>query len=243
MAKSKVSPPTSPAGSSQPASVNCPASHVYDGGQQAMLDLGGQRERNRALAPLEEVGEPAVGDDDVGEGVRGERDIGHGLFVRRLGEAEFEHADGFSAVGHRREQAGAVRAVFDARPSGWRAHGRAGFPSNGTRSAGFAALSARGGRAAGVAEPDERLAAEVCDEKGNLARAERAPRGARRARRRRRTGGASSTAASSAPRSSLADGRCGMRAAYGRSAAADTVVGETSRIRLCRGGGRPAACR
>ncbi len=46
------------------------------------------------MAPFEEVGESAVGNDDVGEGVRGERDIGHGLFVRGLLEAEFEYADG-----------------------------------------------------------------------------------------------------------------------------------------------------
>ena len=52
-------------------------------GQQAMLDLGGERQPDRALAPLEEVGEAAVGDDDVGERVRGERDVGQRLLVRR----------------------------------------------------------------------------------------------------------------------------------------------------------------
>jgi len=41
-----------------------------------MLDLGGEREPDRALAPLEQVGEAAVGDDDVGQRMRGERDGG-----------------------------------------------------------------------------------------------------------------------------------------------------------------------
>jgi hypothetical protein len=39
-------------------------------GQQAMLDLGSQRQRNRALAPGEEVGEPTIRDDEVRQRVR-----------------------------------------------------------------------------------------------------------------------------------------------------------------------------
>ena len=54
--------------------------------QQAMLDLGRQRERDRALAPGEEVGEATVGDDDVRQRVRGERDVGDGLLVGDPGE-------------------------------------------------------------------------------------------------------------------------------------------------------------
>ena len=169
-AKSKVSPPTLPAGSSQPASVNWPASQVYDARQQAVLDLGGERQGNRALAPLEEVGEPAVGDDDVRQGVRGERDLGQHLFVRRLAEQELEHADGFPAVGHRREHAGAVRAVFDARPPARRARARASCPDQRHPLGGLVTLRARGCAAAGVAEPDERVAAEVGDEERHLAR-------------------------------------------------------------------------
>ncbi len=76
---------------------------------------------------------------------------------------------------------------------------------------GFATLSERGIHAAGVAEPDERSSTEVCDEEGDLARtqllhemlAEHVGGGDR---------GASSTAASSAPRSSPADGWCAMPA-------------------------------
>src|SRR5687767_15327334 len=41
--------------------------------QEPMLYLGRQRQRHRALPPLEQVGETPVGDDDVGERVRGER--------------------------------------------------------------------------------------------------------------------------------------------------------------------------
>ncbi len=169
-----------------------------------MLYFGGERQRNRPLAPLEEVGEPAVGDDGVGEGVRGERDIGHHLFVRRFVEAEFEHADGFPAVGHRREQASARCAGFALdRLRRERAPLRASRQVDAL--AGFPPLRASSASATGVAEPDECLAAEVCDEKGELrapsALARRSPRTSTAA-----TGGASSTAASSAPRSSLADG-------------------------------------
>ena len=55
-------------------------------GQQPMLDLGGERQADRALAPLEEVGEAAVGDDDVRERVRGQRDVRERLLVRELEE-------------------------------------------------------------------------------------------------------------------------------------------------------------
>jgi hypothetical protein len=94
-----------------------------------MLYFGGEGEGNRPLAPLKEVGEPAVGNDDVGEGVRRERDIGHHLFVRRFVEAEFEHADGFPVVGHRREQASASCAGFALDRLRGIARARAGFPS------------------------------------------------------------------------------------------------------------------
>ena len=46
-----------------------------------MLDLGREREPNRSLAPFEEVGEPAVGDDHVGQRVGGERDVERALSV------------------------------------------------------------------------------------------------------------------------------------------------------------------
>ena len=195
------------------------------GRQQAVLDFGGERQRDRALAPLEEVGEPAVGDDDVGEGVRGERDVGHRLLVRRSSRrssstpmASPRLVTGantrvpsalVSTLDRLRRERAAVRASRQRHPLG-------GLPP----------LRARGGRAAGVAEPDERLAAEVGDEEGDLARAQRARPGARRGRRRRRTGGASSTAASSAPRSSRADGRFAIGRSL-RAASSDTPVRPT----------------
>ena len=136
--------------------------------QQTVLDLGGERKGNRALAPLEEVGEPAVGDDDVPQGVRGERDLGQHLFVRRLAEKKFEHTDRFPAVGHRREHARPVRAVFEYdRLGGQRAPGRASHQRH--PHGGLLTLRARGRGVAGVAEPDQRVAAEVRDEKRNLA--------------------------------------------------------------------------
>ena len=68
-AKSKVSPPTLPAGSSQPGECELARLAGVRARQQAVLDLGGERQGHRALAPLEEVGEAAVGDHDVRQGV------------------------------------------------------------------------------------------------------------------------------------------------------------------------------
>ena len=81
--------------------------------QEPVLDLGGQRQGHRALAPLEEVGEAAVGDDHIGQDMRGERDLGQQLLVGPLPEEQLQHADGLPPVGHRREHARPVRAGFD----------------------------------------------------------------------------------------------------------------------------------
>ena len=135
--------------------------------QQAVLDLGGQRQGHRALAPLEEVGEPAVGDDHVRQGVGRERDLGQHLLVRRLGEQKLEDADGLPAVGHRREHARPVRAGFEhERLGGERTPGSAVHQRHPL--GGLVTLRARGCAAAGVAEPDERVAAEVRDEERHL---------------------------------------------------------------------------
>ena len=92
--------------------------------QQTVLDLGGERKRHRPLAPLEEIGEPTVRDDDVRQRVRGERDLGQHLFVRSLAEQKFQHADGFPAVGHRREQR--VPSASGSSTTAWEANARPG---------------------------------------------------------------------------------------------------------------------
>ena len=72
-------------------------------GQQAMLDLRRERERDGPLAPREQVGEAAVGDDHVRERVRGERDVRDRLLVDGSGERDVEHTDRLPAVAHGRE--------------------------------------------------------------------------------------------------------------------------------------------
>jgi hypothetical protein len=137
-----------------------------------MLYLGGERQRNRPLAPLEEVGEPPVGDDDVGEGVCGERDVGHHPFVGRFVEAELEHADGIPAVGHRREQASLLRSGFTLDRLG-RERAAVRGSHQGNSLCGLPPLRASGCSATRVAEPDECVAAEVRDEERQLAGTER----------------------------------------------------------------------
>ena len=45
-----------------------------------------------------------------------------GFLLDPYDPVKFEHADGFAAVGHRREDADAVGAVFEARPFAWQVH-------------------------------------------------------------------------------------------------------------------------
>src|ERR1051325_318434 len=73
-------------------------------GQQPMLDLRRQRQRNRALAPLEQVGVAAVRNDDVSQEVPGQRDVGHRLLSREVIQAQLQNADSLTAARHRREQ-------------------------------------------------------------------------------------------------------------------------------------------
>ena len=141
-------------------------------GQQPMLDLGGERQADRALAPFEEVGEAAVRDDDVRERVRGQCDVRQRLLVGKLRKAQLQNADGLPAVGHRREQTDTVSIGLDLeRLAGQRAAMRASHQGDALRR--LAPLGSAGRRAAGVAQSNERLPAEVRDEKGNLRGAER----------------------------------------------------------------------
>jgi hypothetical protein len=137
-----------------------------------MLDLGGERQRDRAFAPLEQVGEPPIGDDHVRQRVRGERDVGHRPLVRWSREHELDQTDRLAAVGDRREQARVVVAAFDDDDLlGQRA--AVGGVHQRDALGGLAALGSRGRSGAGVAEPDERSPAEVRDQERHLRRAER----------------------------------------------------------------------
>src|SRR5437016_13913582 len=79
--------------------------------QQPMLDLRRERQRNRALSPLEKVGVPAVCDHDVSQEVRRLSDIGHRLLSREVIKQKLQNADRFTAAGHRREQPSAAVLV------------------------------------------------------------------------------------------------------------------------------------
>jgi hypothetical protein len=131
-----------------------------------VLDLGGQRERDRPLPPFVEVGVAAPGDDDVRERVGRLGDVGDRLRVRDLGEAQLEHADRLAAAGHRRVEPGAATLLDDV--DGLLLEGA---PVRGARQgdalAGLAPLAP--GRLLGtrVTEPDERVAAEVGDQEAD----------------------------------------------------------------------------
>src|SRR6476660_12827 len=76
--------------------------------QQPMLDLRRQRQRNRALPPLEQIGVAAVCNNDIGQEVRRESDIGHRLLNREVLQPQLENTDRLTAAGHRREQSSAA---------------------------------------------------------------------------------------------------------------------------------------
>ena len=82
-------------------------------------------------------------------------------------EQELEHADGLPAVGHRREHAGAVVLRLDDDLLGGQRAPR-GAPLQRHLVGGLLALRARGRITAGVAEPDERVPAEVRDQERDL---------------------------------------------------------------------------
>ena len=65
--------------------------------KQPMLDLSGKLQRDGALSPLKQVGEPAVDDDDIRQRMRGQPNIGHALLVRFVsGPADAGHTRGAS---------------------------------------------------------------------------------------------------------------------------------------------------
>src|SRR3954452_11594267 len=58
--------------------------------QQPMLNLGRERQRDRPLAPFEEVGVPAISDDHVRQEVRRLCNVGHRLRSRRTLERQLQ---------------------------------------------------------------------------------------------------------------------------------------------------------
>ncbi|SCD66542.1 hypothetical protein GA0115246_1043413 [Streptomyces sp. SolWspMP-sol7th] len=72
------------------------------GGQELALDLGCQGDRGGAPAPVVEVGEAAVGDDDVGQRVRGLLHLLQHL-IGDLGQEQLQDPDGVAPVGDRSE--------------------------------------------------------------------------------------------------------------------------------------------
>jgi len=77
-------------------------------GQQSMLNLCCQRQENRTLSPLEEIGVAAIRNHDVREEVRRQSHVGHRLGDRVLLEPQLQYADRFAATRHRREHASAL---------------------------------------------------------------------------------------------------------------------------------------
>jgi hypothetical protein len=139
--------------------------------EQPMLDLSGERERDGTLAPLEEIGKPAIGDDDIGEGVCREGDVGQRLLVGRLSQAELQHTDGLPPIGDRREHARSLGCVVHHQAlSEERRAVRAARQGHALR--GFPTLGPRVLIAPGVSEPDERPTAEIGNQQGHPRRAE-----------------------------------------------------------------------
>jgi hypothetical protein len=77
-------------------------------GQQPVLDLRLQGKWQRALPPLVEIREAAVGDHDVGKRVRRAHDDVEGLIVGRVGQPQLEDPDRFAAARDRGEQPAAA---------------------------------------------------------------------------------------------------------------------------------------
>src|SRR6266498_3172413 len=76
--------------------------------QQSMLDLRRQRQRYRALSPLEEIGVPAVRNDHVSQEMRRQSHVGHRPLNREVLQPQLQNANRFTAAGYRREQPSAA---------------------------------------------------------------------------------------------------------------------------------------
>ena len=102
--------------------------------EQSLLDLGGQAERARALAPLEEIRVATVGDDDERQEVRHLCDLTDDIVARLGRQIELQHADGLATLGHRGQHPPLHRAarrigVGRQHLHGLRAHGLLQWPA------------------------------------------------------------------------------------------------------------------
>ena len=167
--------------------------------QQAVLDLGGERQRHRALAPLEEVGEPAVGDDRRRPG-RARRTRPRPAPVRRAARrggarARRSPPRGWSPARTRASRPRRVRrrpiCVASARPGE--------LPISGTRSAVSSPCVARGRALPAWPSRISAWPLKSAMRKRHLASVELVRAVAHRAHRRLENGGASSTAATGSP--------------------------------------------
>ena len=110
--KSNVSPPTSPAGSSHPASVNWPPSQVYEAGRSRCWSSA-SNESGANAAPVEQVSEAAVGDHDVGKGVRPSRHDCERLLIRLGIKSELQHTDRLASTRHGSENPETIGVLHD----------------------------------------------------------------------------------------------------------------------------------
>ena len=138
------------------------------GGQQPPLDLGGQRQRHGALAPLEEIGVAAVGDHHVRQLVRRELDVLERGRVRFERQDQLEHADRVAAAGDRRDDARVLALADQDGPlTGERL--AVGRPVQGHLDRRLLRARSRLARRDDVAETVQRTAAEVRDQEAHVA--------------------------------------------------------------------------
>ena len=135
-----------------------------------MLDLRGEGQPDRPLAPLEQVGEPAVRDDDVRERVRRERESAYVCSSGGAGRLSSSTpiASPRLVTGANRRVPPSVSSIstvwcLSARPCGVRQR----------YALGCLAPLARVRRRGGVTQPDKRAPAEVDDEKRDVGRTDR----------------------------------------------------------------------
>jgi hypothetical protein len=139
-------------------------------GQQAMLDLCRQRQRNRALTPLEQIGVAAVRNHHVRQEVCGQSHIGHRLLNREVLQSQLQHTDRLAAAGHGREHASAAILGnhldrLGSEPPPVRRPNQ-GHPLRGL-------LPVQTPFSAGMAQANQRPPAEIGDKKADLAGADR----------------------------------------------------------------------
>ena len=137
-----------------------------------MLDLCRQRQRNRALSPLEKIGVPTVRNDHIGQEMRRKSNIGHRLLNRDVLQPQLQNTDCFTAAGHGRKQPSTAMlddhldGLAGQRPPVRRPNQR--YPLRG-----LPPLQPQHSLPARVAESNQRPPTEVRDQEADLAGTER----------------------------------------------------------------------